>query len=128
MAGLAQSLRDSGAGDRDVLLWGEIRGPAAVGTALQIRSAKGSAGDLAPRADPVHISVALWADTLGSGPPVLKGDLLRVAHLPLGATLETIGLHIKTPLLGLNINPAVLMAKHTAFQKVVKGDSVPNTG
>ena len=61
---------------------------------------EGFGGDLAPRADPVHVSVAYWAGTLGSWPPVLERDLLRVAHLPLGAALEAISLHIKTPLLG----------------------------
>jgi len=67
---------------------------------LLSRSARGSAGGLAPRADPVHVSVADWAGTLGSWPPVLEGDLLSVAHLPLGAALKAISLHIKTPLLG----------------------------
>ncbi len=74
---------------------------------------------------PVHLGAADWTGTRGSRPPVLKGDLLRVAHLSLGATLEAISLHIKPPLLGLATHVPFLMAKHYAFSTACQEGTPP---
>src|SRR3989304_3267963 len=50
-----------------------------------------------PLADPVHLRAAHGASALCGRPAVLQGHLLRVPHLPLGATLQAIGLHILPP-------------------------------
>src|SRR3970040_3045015 len=48
-------------------------------------------------ADPVHFRATHGASALCGLPAVVQGHLLRVPHLPLGATLQAIGLHIQPP-------------------------------
>ncbi len=49
-------------------------------------------------ADAEHFGAAYRADTLGSGLPVLHPDVSGVLHLPLGAALHAVGLHLPTSL------------------------------
>lgn len=40
-----------------------------------------------------HLGATNGASSLGSGPPIFHCYLLRIFHLPLGSTFNTIGLH-----------------------------------